>query len=259
MKLGIDKNFFKLADHVIFVSDATRKIYSDLEYDNNFETIPNGLVLEEIESFKLQNNKNELRAQYGFSSSDEIITIVGTVTERKGQLNFVEAAIHILDSCKYDNLKFLVVGARESDYLNRIKEKINQTKFSSSIHLVPETGKVYDYYLISDIFVCASFIESFPRVTLEAMAFQLPIIATNVYGIPEQIKDGIDGILIEPGNSMRLAEKIEFLLDNPTIALQYASAANKKVKKQYGINKIIPIYNQIMEKYDRRKAVLAQH
>ncbi|MFQ5941337.1 MAG: glycosyltransferase [Nitrososphaerales archaeon] len=243
---GVNKTQFAIADNVLFVSNATRKVYSDLETNNKFITIPNGLDVKEIESFKTRNKKNDLRKKYDFAKDDIIVTIIGTVTERKGQMTFVEAAVNLLKK-NSNNLHFLVVGTREGNYLEKLKQIINENDCSSNIHLIPETADAFSYYLISDIFVCCSFVESFPRVTLEAMAFELPIIATNVYGIPEQIQDGVHGILIPPGDPQLLVEKIWYLLSNPEIAKGYARDAYERVKSAFTLENMVDKYERLIE------------
>jgi len=229
----------------VFVADATRKLYSDLNSNNNFEIIPNGVDLNEIESFKLRNEKADLRKRNKFSQNDIIITIVGTVTERKGQLTLIKSAIELLKQNTHLNLKFVLVGCRDNDYLKQIKQIIKKNNISSKVILVSETNNVFDYYCISDMFVCTSIIESFPRIILEAMAFELPIVSTNVFGIPEQIEDGVHGILIEPNNSSILAKKIQYLLDNPKISKQYAIQAYKRVETDFTLSAVTKKHNTI--------------
>jgi len=250
VKEGVDFNQFNNADRVVFVADATRKIYSDLNTKNNFVTIPNGVDLGEINSFKLTHKKSDLRKQYNFSKNDTIITIVGTVTERKGQLTFVKAAIELLKQNSRHDLKFVIVGCRENDYLKQIKQEIEKSNTSSNFILVPETNKVFDYYYISDMFVCASVIESFPRIILESMAFELPIVSTNVFGIPEQITDKIHGILIEPKNSSLLAKKIQYLLDNPKIAKKYGNQAYKRIESYFILSNVTDKHIQLLDEIE---------
>jgi len=250
VKEGVDFEQFKNADSVTFVADATQKIYSDLNSRNNFRTIPNGLDLNEIESFKHLHSKSTLRKKYAFSEKDVLITIVGTVIERKGQLIFVQAAIELLKKHPKKNLKFLIVGCRENNYLRQIKELIKQNNVSQNIFLIPETNRVFDYYLISDLFVCTSIIESFPRITLEAMAFGLPIIATNVYGIPEQIKNNVHGILIPPNDSKKLAKQIQHLLDHPQIAKKYAFNAYERLKNEFTLKAVTDQYVKLFKRIE---------
>lgn len=283
----IKDKFFEMADVVVFNSHATKKYYSDLNHKNNFVTIHNGVDIESIERFVSENNKKTLREKYGFLENDTIITIIGTVNRKKGQHIFAKAAVKLLKSFN-SNLNFLIVGAREkksSSRITRIKNTENKLKkikrvfanpkrlsnlilnydplfkyrkeiekiitknnCSSKILLIAPTHDVFDYYMISDIFVCASNIEPFGRIITEAMAFKVPIITTNVDGIPEQIENNKSGILIPPDDPDLLADKIKFLLNNPKVSQQYVSNAFDRAKKEFPIEKMINSYDSLINK-----------
>ena len=68
----------------------------------------------------------------------------------------------------------------------------------------------------SDVFACCSTQESYPAVILEAMAFELPIITTTVYGIAEQVIPNVSALTFAPGDVGTLARHMESLLDSPT-------------------------------------------
>ena len=77
-----------------------------------------------------------------------------------------------------------------------------------------QTNQTEQYYRASDIFVCTSYNESYPRVILEAMAFELPIITTPVFGISEQVYENINGYFFSPGDIENMTEKIKQLICN---------------------------------------------
>jgi len=239
------------ANKVIFSADATKNVYSDLETDHNFRTIPTALDLDVIESFKSKNDREALRKKYGFSSNEKVITIIGTVIPRKGQKTFAQAAVKLLESENHD-LRFIMVGAIETDYLEEIKKIIGKSKHSDKIQLIP-VSEPYDYYFISDMVICTSLIESFPNVILESMAFELPIISTDVFGIPEQIENGKHGILIKPEDSDLLADKIDFLLKNPDFAKKYAKNAYHRIKLEMTLERVISSYDSLIKEQLQEK------
>ena len=107
------------------------------------------------------------------------------------------------------------------------------------------------FYQVSDIVVLPSRTDPFPYVMLEAGAMKKPFIGGNTGGISEFIEDGVNGLLIEPGNSDQLADKIMFLLNNPVQAELLADALYQKVKKECDCEKYFErlekIYNQILD------------
>lgn len=243
------KEYFCQVKNVVFVSDVTRGIYEDLDVSKNFITIHNGLDLEKIYLFKRENLKNNLRKRYGFLENDYITSIIGTVCLRKGQVEFVEAAIDFLKSNNDNQMKFLVVGAgRGGSYEKRIKEIIKENYCEKNIFVIDETSDVFNYYYMSDLFVCNSYVESFPRVILEAMAFELPIISTNVYGIPEQIEDKKEGLLLVAGDVLDLKNKLDWMIKNKLKAKEMAINARKKIEEKFSFEIMINKYIDLIKK-----------
>ena len=83
------------------------------------------------------------------------------------------------------------------------------------------------------------------------MAFELPIISTNVFGIPEQIEDMKEGILIEPGNTNLLVEKINFLIKNPRKAQELANNGHKKLCRQLTLEHMTRSYENLIKELIR--------
>jgi len=235
---------FTIPDRIIFVSRATEEIYSELAALRS-TVIHNGLDLEEIDKFIRDHSKDQLRNHYRIPDDATVVLLPGTVCRRKGQMEFVHAASMVRTNCPSSSILFISVGMMgERPYYNRIQKIISEEVLDSMVLLLPETERIFDYYLMSDIFVCNSYIESFPRVVLEAMAFSLPIIATDVYGIPEQIRGGAEGFLIMAGDVPGLTEKIEYLVRNKDRGQEMGRAARKRCEKEFSLDKMLDAYEK---------------
>jgi len=245
-RFGVNKFHFSIPEKIIFVSNFTRQSLSDFKTQNNFLTIHNGIDTQKIQKFIQENNKNIIREKWGFSKNDIIITLVARFQENKGIDVFIEMA-RIMFQSNTSNLRFLIVGFGPKKNLQKLQSLIKKYNRQSNIHLIVLPQNIYEIYLISDIFVSCSFNESFPLVTLEAMVFNLPIIATNVGGVPEQIDDGINGILIPPGDPITLSKKIEFLLNNPQISENLVKVSSRRVMEFFDIKKSAIFYKNIIE------------
>ncbi len=226
---------------VVFVSGTTAKLFKSLN-SRRFKIIYNGLDVGKIEAYKENHSKAELRREYSIPHHLRVITIIGTTIPLKGQHVFIQAAVELLKG--RDDLLFIIVGGREGDYLNELHEMIAKAGVGGHVRIVPVTPEVFPYYRLSDIYVCASSEESFPRVILEAMAFQLPIVSTDVYGIKEQIEDKISGLLVPPDDHRLLSEKISLLLDNEALANELAVNAHDRVINRFS-------YDNMMASYER--------
>ena len=78
--------------------------------------------------------------------------------------------------------------------------------------------------------------DGIPNVLVEAMACEVPVVATRISGIPELIEDGIDGLLVEPRDAEALAGAIQRLLDDPVLANRLALAGRQKVERQFDLS-----------------------
>jgi O-antigen biosynthesis protein len=238
---------FALRPNAVFVADATRRLWQPVAGDAPCHVIPNGLPAEEIDRFREGASIPQLRRRIGLPEGSRAVVIVGTTCPRKGQHVFLEAAIKLLR--RYPKtVHFLIVGARPDAYLDGLRQTIAQARVEDRVHLINEGHDVFKYYAIADVFCCCSFEESHPRVVLEAMAFGLPIVATRVWGIPEQVEDGKSALLVEPGDTLALAARISEILDDPEIASQLGKQARLRFEADFKMETMVRRYTELCER-----------
>jgi colanic acid/amylovoran biosynthesis glycosyltransferase len=97
--------------------------------------------------------------------------------------------------------------------------------------------QIVDYYDRSDAFVLSSFLEGVPVVLMEAMAMELPCIATWITGIPEIIERDAEGLLVPPASASAIADAVERLMDDPEAAQRLGAAARAKVVGRYHLER----------------------
>ena len=176
------------------------------------------------------------------------ISNIGTICPRKGQKNFIHAALKLLkqEESRFINCKFVLVGDIDTSYSSHIKTLI-PTKYLKYFYFVKETSSIYDFYEISDIFVCTSYEESFPMVLLLAMAFELPIITTNVNGIVEMLSEN-SSILLPPDDIDGLSNAIKKLVFNKSYCFELSSYAKSKFVRYYDESICLSNYQDHIEK-----------
>ena len=113
--------------------------------------------------------------------------------------------------------------------------------------------KILEYYYTSDAIVCSSFEESSPLVILEAIAFGVPIISTNVFGIPELIRDGQDAILVPPNSSQAFADAVLKLSEEPELLNRFSKSAYYRVKTFFLKEQMIEQYDLLMQSVVQEK------
>jgi glycosyltransferase involved in cell wall biosynthesis len=201
---------------VVFVADTTRQNCEELNTRNNFTTIHNGLDTKRFAASLRAWPREEARRQLGLLEDQIMVLLPGTVCERKGQMDLVEA-VSLIDEGLASRLRCFIVGDRQYEYSDRLKAvcaRFPESK-QASVRIVPETPEIARYYAAADILICSSRIESFPRVILEAMAAGLPIITTPVFGISEQVKPEVNALIYQPGDARQLAGRLSKLSSNP--------------------------------------------
>lgn len=180
---AIESYVLKEVDKIGFVANNPKEYFLKLhpEIDKNKVTsVYNGLVDKDYSANKTIHNPIE-------------ICCIGSITYRKGQDIIIDA----LASLSYDErsrLHFTFVG--DGPMREELELKANQSKLS--VTFVGYSKNVIEYLQKSDIFILPSRDEGFPISILEAMREGLPIISTDVAGIPEMVEDKINGLIVEP-------------------------------------------------------------
>lgn len=247
---------FRNAYKVVYVATETLELYKQ-EFDHhNYEVIPNGL--REPDKFAAVNveHRSQTRMECGFGEDDFVICQVGTICKRKKQLELVQAFAEVKTTIITSEIKLLLVGYREEDDYGRnlveFVEKLPEM-VRSCVTIIPETGDVYKYFKCADIFCFTSSMESYPRVLLEAMAAQLPIISTKIMGTQSQIFPGFNGDFYESGNQHDLAlkiisfftskEKWKKYRENSRFAFQSLTSYDEMGKKYFDILQSAVLYS----------------
>jgi glycosyltransferase involved in cell wall biosynthesis len=173
----------------------------------------------------------------------ELITIgsVGRMSKEKGHKHLIRACRFL----KQKEWKLLLVGGGSLR-----KELENQAKFLGLGSRVAFTGTVEDVrpeLAKMDVFVLPSVSEGLSLSILEAAAAGKFIIATNVGGIPEIIKDGKTGLLFKPKNIEQLYRHLKWVWDNRKEAMKMAAALQAEVIQKFDINNIIKDYEKLYE------------
>jgi len=205
------------ATRVIFIAKSTRKIFADLNRKDNYRLINSWIDIERIEKYIADTDRAALRRKLDIPADATVVVNVGSVCQRKGQHIFIRAVDHLhqqhgaeLDA-RGPHL-YVMVGAREGLYLETIENDIELMGLTNT-RLIYETPDVYEWYRVADMFCCTSFEESFPRVLLEAVSFQMPIVSTDVNGIPEMLTSNDEAYLIKAGDYHVLARTLKKALD----------------------------------------------
>ena len=210
------------------------------------EVIPNGI---NVEDFNLSKEEVErVRKKYGIEGVTTVM-FAGTITPRKGVLQLIKAGEIINNK----DVLFLIVGNPNLDkeYSKKVMEYAKAKNVNAKFTGFVPYEDLKALYSACDIFVLPSFEEGHGIALTEAMASGKPLIGSNVGGIPEQIKNGWNGFLVEPGNEKQLAEKIRYLIDNEVERKRMGKNSKKLAKEKFDWSKIAGKYLKVYEEVVR--------
>jgi len=164
--------------------------------------------------------------------------VVGTVahlSHEKGLSYLVEAAFLIPEVRK--RVRFVIVG--EGECLQELKELVKQRGLEDIFHFAGFHSDTSPYMRSFDIFALPSLSEGLSSAILEAMANSLPIIATEVGGIPELVKHRDNGLLVAPEDPSALALAIRQLVENPEECRRMGIRGRERVEEQFTLERKI--------------------
>lgn len=202
---------FNHCEAVIAVSDDLKSKIKLLDNEDNIVVLRNGV---DITRFKPIQSKVK-RQTLGIGLNEIIVLSVGYLDEFKGIFDLINA-FRIVNR---DNVKLIMVGdGPKKDELRNMAAKFH---LDESVIFTGRVSplEIHEYYQLADIFVIPSHIDSGgpPLVVMEAMATGLPIIGTDIGGIPEGIKNSVNGFVVPINDVSELSKKLEILIDDENL------------------------------------------
>lgn len=231
---------------VVFVAEATRRVWSDFESHAAFSVVHNALNLSRF-STRLRDDKQRLRQQLGWQSNEVVFLNVGTLCDRKGQADIFQCLPRLLAVLDHP-IRIALVGNLEGEYPQRLQRLAHQYKGHKNlvIGFYQALSDIGMYYRAADAFVLCSRVESYPRVILEALAFGLPIITTPVYGVLEQINEAHTVQFYEPGDIEGLAESMLALARSATLRSRLSACSFKRHQELETFTDMVDRYYSII-------------
>jgi glycosyltransferase involved in cell wall biosynthesis len=228
-----------LGDRLVFVAHKMQKFYLGEQPTQNTKVIYEPV---DLSRFQLSNNSKQkgLLEALNLSPENTIVGSIGNITPAKGWFYFIDAAEIILKS--QPNARFVVVGSESTtqrDYAKKVMAYLEAKNLNDKFVLTGYRNDIPDLLSIFDIFMMASIEEGTPISILEAMAMKVPVIATNVGGIEEQVIHNKTGLLVESRNSQALAESCLKLIGDRVLKERLTVEARQYVEKNFSLQKCV--------------------
>lgn len=205
--------------------------------------IYNALNLERFENLAV--DRRMKRQSLGIEEGALVIGSVGRLTLQKGYAVLLDAAQRVLTL--KSNVKFLIIGTGELE--DHLKMYARQLGIEKQIVFTGARNDVEELLPVMDLFVNSSLWEGLPTVILESMAAGIPVVATRVSGNTELIAHELTGLLVPPDDPVALANAMNRLLEDRSLALSCAEKARSHVEMTFSIKHVAQHHEDLYLRY----------
>jgi len=211
---------------VVVLSSSWFNYVKTISPKANVEILPNFVELPELQNTASTSNKDEV-----------MILFLGLVGARKGIYDLLPAFKDVL--VQLPTLRLIIGGNGDIDKAQALAMEL---EIDDHVVFAGWVGgeKKAELLRRAQIYVLPSYNEGFPVSLLEAMSWQVPVISTRVGGIPELVRDGVDGFLINPGDRSALSSAIVKLAQDAELRQKMGAAARKQVERNFSKSAVLP-------------------
>ncbi len=223
-----------------FVDSVISITYSNLAYltgvhglgESNVAVIHNGIDVAGIDSTPAAG----LRSLMGVGPSTFIFSVVGSLIERKGHRFLLEALAELRGSSRADCVLAVVGTGQEEESL---KSRALELGLGGSVFFLGHRDDAVGLMKEADCLVVPSLMEGMPFVILEAMAASKPVIASNIYGIPEVVLEGETGLLVPPEDAGALRDAMRSLLQARHVAAGMGARGRERILGHFTVERMV--------------------
>jgi len=189
----------------------------------------------------------KLTSEFDIRQNQKVVINVAHLASHKGQLYLVQAIPLVL--AKLPDTRFFIVG--QGERMDELKAAAAQLGLKRELVMTGFREDVADFYRIADLFVMSSVQEGLGTAVLDALALEIPVVATRTGGLPEIIRDGETGRLVAPASPEALADGIVDMLIHADSAGQMARRGKERVLQDFSIDAMaagnIEIYRRVLQ------------
>lgn len=241
----VEKYLSKYTDALITINSEDYKIAKEkLNKAGGVFYVPGVGV--ELDKFSVISSarKEELRKLNGYSVNDFLMIYPADFSFRKNQKMIFDALVTVIK--KHKNIRLLLPGA--TDGAEECKEYCKSVGISDYVDFLGYRRDIFDLDGMCDLSLSSSRQEGLPINLIEAMALGNPIVATDVRGNNDLVEDGVTGYLVPLNDSELMAEKINYLIENPQLCRDFGNKALESILKfsvENVNNELIAIYRKL--------------
>ncbi len=177
-----------------------------------------------------------------------LIGTLGRLAEQKDYPTWLRTARRVLDN--RPDARFVILGGGKLQ--PQIEQLVADLRLSEAVTMLGVRADVTRIIPLFDVLLLTSRWEGFPNVVMEAMACEVPPVATRVSGIPELVIDGETGFLAPAGDVAALAEAVLRLIQDPALARRMGRAGRLRIQESFSLSRMVAEYSALYEELTRR-------
>ena len=213
---------------VTALSNYLARRASRLGYKGEVSIVPNGVDTILFAKQLKQAERNKAREALGYHKGDLVLVHTGRLVAKNAVGDIVKSLAYLPPE-----VKLLSIG--DGELLNSLSDIAKGYNVADRVKFIPKVDykKLPHYLELGDVFVRPSLSEGLGNSFLEAMSMGLPIIGTNVGGIPDFLSDRETGLVCEPGNALDISDKVKILITNKDLVNEMIKNAKVVVSERY--------------------------
>lgn len=224
-------------DQVIAVSQFTKHKLAEKGIPaGNIEVIHNGVEI----PLNGRTAKESIRSELNIDSNSRLVGFIGRLTPQKGISFLLRAAQEIC--ARTADISLVIIG--DGELKKEAESFIASNNLGGRVFMLGWRKDATDLLEDIDVLLLPSIFEGLPMIILEAMARGVPVIATDVGGIGEAVKDGETGLLIKPGDPDAIVTSVFELFDTPELAANISRNSIAEVKTRFNAHHMSEQYEQ---------------
>ena len=243
----------RFTDAYISVSRVLSEKYIErgIGKKENYHTVYSGMELEVFYGARGKIDCRKKQKELGIDSGDFVIGNVARLETRKGHKFLIDAFKKVIKERKGCPLKLLIIG--EGNKRENLESYVKEANLEKKVIFTGYRKDVEELMAIMDIFVLTSLREGLPRVLVQAAAVGMPLIAFNVDGVPEIIRDNHNGFLVRARDVGQLANRIEKYIDKKELVLLHGQKGREFIKDKWFIEDMVDKIDKIYQSLIWRK------
>lgn len=253
VKLGLlgRLKFIKYPHKIITISEGIRRVLIDCGIDENrIEMVRSAVV---VEQFQLERDRSWFQSEFSVPEDVPVIGVIAQLIERKGHRYLFEAVPDILK--EFPDTQFILLG--KGPMRQQLEHLASEMGIGKSVIFAGFRADIEKILPNLDIVVHPALREGLGVSLIQAACAGRPMVASGVGGIPEIVRDGQTGLLVNPADSQAIGKCILTLLRNPDLAQKLGENARKLAETEFSIDGMVEgnlrVYREVLRSVSEKR------